>query len=30
MILENENKTLQIKLKFLQKSKNKLLKEVEI
>ena len=27
--LENENKTLQIKVKFLQKSKNKLLKEVE-
>ena len=27
--LENENKTLQIKIKFLQKSKNKLLKEVE-
>ena len=27
-ILENENKTLQIKVKFLRKSKNKLLKEV--
>ena len=27
--LENENKTLQIKVKFPQKSKNKLLKEVE-
>ena len=27
--LENENKTLQIKVKLLQKSKNKLLNEVE-